>query len=89
MAKPVAFILGGGPRIGHAVAEKLASQGFNVALGRRSVHPSVDIKNVISVTVDVASIQSVETAFAEVRTKLGIPEVVVYNGETLSRPLLV
>jgi NAD(P)-dependent dehydrogenase (short-subunit alcohol dehydrogenase family) len=89
MAQPVAFILGGGPRIGHAVAEKLASQGYSVALGRRNVHPSVDIKNVMSVTVDVASIRSVETAFAQVRTKLGIPEVVVYNGKTLFRPLLV
>ncbi|OQE40524.1 hypothetical protein PENNAL_c0754G07116, partial [Penicillium nalgiovense] len=80
------FILGGGPRIGHAVAEKLASQGYSVALGRRSVHPSVDIKNVMSVTVDVASIRSVETAFAQVRTKLGIPEVVVYNAASLTFP---
>jgi NAD(P)-dependent dehydrogenase (short-subunit alcohol dehydrogenase family) len=81
MAEPVAFILGGGSRIGHAVAAKFASQGYRVALGRRSPHASVGLKGVTPVAVDVSSTQSVEAAFAEVNAKLGIPGVVVYNGE--------
>ncbi|KAJ5618867.1 epimerase/hydratase [Penicillium lagena] len=90
MTQPIAFILGGGLRIGHAVAAKFVSQGYSVALGRRSIQASVGIKGVTPVAVDVASMQSVEAAFAEVEIKLGFPTVVVYNGEAPSMsPLLV
>jgi NAD(P)-dependent dehydrogenase (short-subunit alcohol dehydrogenase family) len=81
MAQPVAFIIGGGPRIGHAVAVKFVAQGYSVALGRRSVQDSADLKGVTPVALDATSTQSLEAAFAEVEAKLGIPSVVVYNGE--------
>ncbi|KAL2869655.1 SDR family oxidoreductase [Aspergillus lucknowensis] len=86
MTQPVAFILGGGPRIGLAVATKFVAQGWSVALGRRNLGASVELKGVMPVTVDVSSTQSVETAFAEVEAKLGFPTLVVYNAASLTFP---
>ncbi|POR33541.1 Epimerase/hydratase [Tolypocladium paradoxum] len=80
----IAFIIGGGPRIGHAVAKKFLGEGYKVAIGRRNVKESAeaaDLQGATTVAVDVSKPESVEQAFGEVEAKLGIPNVVVYNGE--------
>lgn len=84
MAQKVIFILGGGPRIGHSVAQKFLHQGYKVAIGRRNVQDTADstgLDGVVSVYLDVTKPESVEAAFREVESKLGIPNVVVYNGK--------
>ncbi|GJN72271.1 hypothetical protein PLIIFM63780_005397 [Purpureocillium lilacinum] len=86
MSQPVAFIIGGGPRIGHAVAGALVKQGYRVALGRRNIAASAGLAGVTPVAVDVSSPPSVETAFSEVEAKLGVPRVVVYNAAALTFP---
>ena len=75
----VAFILGGGPRIGHGVAEALSAQGYRVALGRRNADAS-SLPGIHTVSVDVTKPESVANAFASVEKELGAPSVVVYNG---------
>jgi len=87
MTQPVAFIIGGGPRIGHAVAGALVKQGYRVALGRRNIAASAGLAGVTPVAVDVSSPPSVETAFSEVEAKLGVPRVVVYNGQSRIHPV--
>jgi NAD(P)-dependent dehydrogenase (short-subunit alcohol dehydrogenase family) len=87
MTKPlskVLFILGGGPRIGYSVAKRFVQEGYKVAIGRRTlavVKAHEELKGALSVVVDVSNRDSIELAFHEVATKLGVPNVVVYNGE--------
>ncbi|KAL2256523.1 hypothetical protein VTK26DRAFT_1533 [Humicola hyalothermophila] len=88
MAAPeqkVLFILGGGPRIGHGVAKKFLSQGYKVAIGRRHTD-KVDLDGVLPVHVDVTKDETIEAAFKEVESKLGIPTIVVYNIAALTFP---
>lgn len=83
MAEPqqkVLFILGGGPRIGHAVAKKFLSQGYKVAIGRRNTEKT-DVDGALPVHVDVTKPETIEAAFREVESKLGVPSAVVYNGK--------
>jgi NAD(P)-dependent dehydrogenase (short-subunit alcohol dehydrogenase family) len=82
---PVALILGGGPRIGLSVANKLASTGYQVALGSRNP-PTTSSSSIHPIPVDVSDPDSVAAAFARVRRDLGIPGVVVYNAAALSFP---
>ncbi|KAJ6442314.1 epimerase/hydratase [Purpureocillium lavendulum] len=86
MTLPVAFIIGGGPRIGHAVAAAFVKDGYRVALGRRNLAASEGLPGVTPVAVDVSNPSSVETAFAEVEGSLGVPSVVVYNAAALTFP---
>ncbi|PGG97476.1 hypothetical protein AJ80_09695 [Polytolypa hystricis UAMH7299] len=75
----IAFIIGAGPRIGWAVATKLLSEGYLVAIGSRT--PDVaraKSHNVLPVSVDVTKIESVQNTFTEVKQNLGVPNVVVF-----------
>jgi NAD(P)-dependent dehydrogenase (short-subunit alcohol dehydrogenase family) len=81
-SKGVLFILGGGPRIGHSVAAKFLKEGYQVAIGRRTISPltETNLSGAISIKVDVTKTESVAEAFHKVKAELGIPNVVVYNG---------
>lgn len=81
----VLFIIGGGPRIGHAVATKFLAQGYKVAVGRRQTD-KVDIDGALPVYVDVTDPESIGKAFREVESKLGVPTAVVYNGKPQHSP---
>lgn len=84
MSDNIAFILGGGPRIGHSVAKAFLNEGYKVALGRRDTKASEDLAELdglILVSVDVAKPDTVRDAFEEVTSKFGAPpNVVIYNG---------
>ncbi|RMJ27961.1 hypothetical protein PHISP_01158 [Aspergillus sp. HF37] len=82
---PIALILGGGPRIGLSVANKLVSTGYQVALGSRNP-PTAPSSSIHPIPVDVSDPDSVAAAFARVNRELGIPAVVVYNAAALSFP---
>lgn len=91
MIGKVLFIIGGGPRIGHSVAKKFIKEGYQVAIGRRNVKETAGaegLEGVVPVYTDVSKPESVEAAFREVETKLGTPNVVVYNGKCLSPTML-
>ncbi|KAM5355156.1 hypothetical protein ACJ41O_001802 [Fusarium nematophilum] len=81
---PVLLILGGGPRIGHSVAKRFLQEGYKVAIGRRT--ESTTPKGAVHVSADVTRLESVEAAFREVESKLGIPNVVVYNAAAVTFP---
>jgi NAD(P)-dependent dehydrogenase (short-subunit alcohol dehydrogenase family) len=85
LQQKVLFIVGGGPRIGQAVAKKFLNQGYKVAIGRRHTE-KVDLDGALPVYVDVTKPETIEKAFTEVESKLGVPTAVVYNGE-LNTPL--
>jgi NAD(P)-dependent dehydrogenase (short-subunit alcohol dehydrogenase family) len=83
----VAAVLGVGPGLGAALARRFARGGYAVALLARRVDALQDVKKAItdaggkaaSIPADAADPSSVSAAFAEVRERLGDPEVLIYN----------
>jgi NAD(P)-dependent dehydrogenase (short-subunit alcohol dehydrogenase family) len=78
----VALILGAGGNVGHHVGLALAAKGFKVALAARSAKQSEDTPDKIHVQSDFSSPESISKLFETVRSRLGQPSVVVYNGTT-------
>lgn len=77
----VAFILGSGPRIGASVAKKFLREGYKVAIGKRNTNTPLEsgLEGALPVELEVTSNESIAKAFAEVESKLGFPNVVIYN----------
>lgn len=80
MSSRIILILGAGPNIGLQAAQKFAQQGYKVAIAGRSVKPEVAKHADLSVQADFSVPSSVNGVFEEVKAKLGVPGVVVYNG---------
>ncbi len=83
----VAAVLGVGPGLGTAVARRFADEGFAVALLARREESVADARRGIEdaggktlfVSTDATDPASVASAFEQVRSELGAPEVCVYN----------
>ncbi|KAK4078365.1 uncharacterized protein Triagg1_3381 [Trichoderma aggressivum f. europaeum] len=84
MSSKIALIFGYGPRIGAAVARAFASRGYKVAVVCRSDKLADTPDDYLSIKADLSNAYNVEDVFAQVRNKLGIPSVVVYNAFILS-----
>ena len=73
--------------IGGALAQKFANEGFFVVLTTRNAANATALESAIQeqggdcmiVELDLVSETSISSAFSEIRTKLGDPEVVIYN----------
>ena len=72
----LALVTGGNRGIGLAIAYSLVKAGHRVVVTYRSGDAPLDF---LSVKMDVTSTDSVESAFAEIEEKWGIPEVIVAN----------
>lgn len=76
----VVILFGSGPNVGAHVAQKFASAGYKVAIVSRSgKHPKPSTVS-LSITADLLDPNTVPEVFEEVRTKLGEPSLVIYNG---------
>jgi NAD(P)-dependent dehydrogenase (short-subunit alcohol dehydrogenase family) len=84
---PVVFILGAGPGIGQAVARYFASNGYKVAAAARSLKEADSTDDQLHIPIDLSKTDDVANAFDKVKEVLGIPSVVVYNGESHSQLL--
>lgn len=76
----VVVVLGAGPNVGTKVAEKFTSSGYEVAVVSRSGKSVPSSIAALSIAADFTHPESVHGVFEEVRSKLGEPSVVVYNG---------
>ena len=86
-ANPVVLILGAGPRIGASVADKFASNGYQVAVASRSGSGTKTAKGYLSLKADFAKPDSIPVLFDAVKTEFHtVPTVVVYNAATLTPP---
>ena len=74
-------IFGAGGNIGAAVAKQFASKGYKVALVSRRKPENELGDGQVHVIGDLADPSSVATIYANIRKAVGIPSVVVYNGE--------
>lgn len=96
MSSPVILILGAGANIGTAVARKFSQEGYKVAAAARNVKKDVADVSDLTVKADFNDPTSIKGVFDEVNSKVGIPNVVLYNAaaikptapnDTLSVPL--
>ena len=79
-ASPIVLILGAGPNIGNSVAQAFAAKGYRVALAARKATEANNTADKVHIQSDFTDSGSVVNAFSKVKSLLGIPSVVVYNG---------
>ena len=84
MSRSTALIIGAGGNIGASTAKLFASKGYNVAVSSRT--EKTDAMQGIEPApsffpVDLSQPSSVSTLFEKVKEKLGVPNVVIYNGK--------
>lgn len=83
----VALVLGAGPRVGAAVAQSLASKGYQVAIASRKGTGTKTEEGFLSLQADFAQPDSVPSLFEKVKAEFkAAPSVVVYNAASLTPP---
>lgn len=87
MSSPVVLILGAGPRVGAAVAERFASNGYKVAIASRSGTGKPNARGFLSLKADFSKPETIAPLFDAVKSGFGsAPSVVVYNAAALTVP---
>ena len=87
MSSNIVLILGAGPRIGAAVAEKFSSNGYKVALASRSGNGTKTDKGFLSLQADFSHPNTIPLLFKAVKAEFhSPPNVVVYNAGSLTPP---
>ena len=81
MPDPVILILGAGPNVGLSVARKFAAENWKVAAVARTIKDEVKQTAHQVLVADFTDSEGISKIFGEVEAKLGIPNVVVYNGK--------
>lgn len=82
-APPVVLILGSGPNIGKHVTRAFAAKGYKVALASRSLKEEDSTADQVNISSDFSDPDSVIRTFSKVKSLLGPPSVVVYNGKVI------
>ena len=78
-APKVVLILGAGANVGTSVAKKFRSEGWKVAAAARTIREETSSNADFTMSVDLTNPTNVSKLFTEVESKLGFPNVVVYN----------
>ncbi|KAI1274497.1 hypothetical protein F5Y07DRAFT_410271 [Xylaria sp. FL0933] len=87
VSSPVALILGSGPRIGAFVAQKLASNGYEVIVTSRSVANGRTPEGYLALKADLSKPDSIPALFDAIKAEFNSPpSVVVYNAEASTSP---
>lgn len=86
-SKPVALILGSGPRVGASVAAAFSSKGYNIVTASRSGSNAKTPEGHLSLSADFADTGSIPSLFDSAKEAFGTaPSVVVYNAASLTPP---
>lgn len=89
MATRAVLILGSGPRIGDAVSEKFAADGYKVILVSRKGTNSINEKGYLSLQADFANTDPslLASIFDKVKSEFKVaPSVIVYNAGSITPP---
>lgn len=76
----LALILGSGPRVGRHVSRAFSAKGYQIALASRTLKKEDNEPGQIHFPIDLSNPSSIPELFSRVNASLGIPHVVVYNG---------
>ena len=83
MSKPVAVVIGIGPKNGASLARRFAADGYAVALLSRktelSTQIAAELPDARALSCDVSDADSIAAAFGEVRASMGPVDTVVYS----------
>ena len=84
MSKPVCAVVGIGPKNGAAFARRFHATGFAIALLSRTTDFSDALASELGdgakvYACDVSNPDAIHETFAQVRTQLGDPEILIYN----------
>lgn len=83
MSEPVLLILGYGPNNGLAIAQRFTAAGYRIAVAPRSLEDGkFNEEGWLQLRVDLSHPEALPGLFTTVKEKMGIPSVVVYNGES-------
>src|ERR1700730_7815571 len=77
-----ALIVGAGPGISASLARRLAGFGVKIALAARNIQKLdalIQATGAEGFAADAANPESVANLFAQVKKRIGEPEIVVYN----------
>jgi NAD(P)-dependent dehydrogenase (short-subunit alcohol dehydrogenase family) len=80
-ASPIVLILGAGSNVGQHVAQAFRNKGYRTALAARSVKESDNTDEQVYLPSDFSDPNSIVKAFTKLKSSLGVPSVVIYNGE--------
>jgi hypothetical protein len=83
---PIVLILGSGPNVGQHVARVFSAKGYKVALASRSAKEDKSTSQQLNIASDFSDPNSIPAIFEKVKTSLGLPSVVVYNGTPTKSP---
>ena len=87
MSKKTIVVVGAGQGLGNHVAERFAKEDFRVVLVARRSEALAEYQKdfeakgfeICTVACDVTDAENVKAAFAQIRTVVGAPDVMVYN----------
>jgi NAD(P)-dependent dehydrogenase (short-subunit alcohol dehydrogenase family) len=79
MASQIVLILGAGPNIGASVAQSFSSKGYKVAAASRNIKPDYSAPTDLTLQADFTDPSSISTVFSTTKSKLGVPNVIIYN----------
>ena len=86
-SKPVALILGSGPRVGCAVAKHFATTGYSVAIASRKAAGGKTEEGYLSIKADLSKPTLIPVVFGAVKAEFeSAPSVVVYNAAAFTPP---
>lgn len=72
-------VVGAGPGLGAAVARRFAREGYRPVLLARRPEQVDGLDDAVRLAVDAGDPEALEAAFAQVRSAVGDPEVLVFN----------
>lgn len=83
----IVLILGAGPRVGTALAERFLSNGSKVAVASRSGEGIKGVKGPLGLKADFADPTSIPPLFDTIKSEFGsAPNVIIYNAGAMSPP---
>ncbi len=89
MSSKVLLLYGSGARVGAAVLQKFASNGWKTAAVVRTMKNEYKKSADLVFQADFTNAEAIQKIYSEVETKLGTPKCVVYNGMNRRRLVVV
>lgn len=83
MSRKVILLYGSGPNVGAAILKKFAANGWKTAAVVRTMKDEYQNSADLVLQADFADAQVIQKVYSEVESKLGTPNCVCYNGESL------
>lgn len=80
----IILILGAGPNVGLFLATHFSKNSFKTAVVSRNPSSKLSEAADLAIAADFQDPKGIKGVFEEVKGKLGVPNVVVYNGALIS-----